>query len=168
MNLKDIEEYGLALEAVFGMGLRLQAILENSGNENFVVSPLSATVIVAQLLLGAEGEFRDKLYELLSLSGHPQHYNIHYYNKDKKNESSTLPYAHIHLQLSSLVKKLQKKKTGELFTLRQSNALFYNESFELNSYFKNNIIMFYDTEITPLDFNKDTSRYVILRRFYLL
>ncbi|XP_018563620.1 serpin B6-like [Anoplophora glabripennis] len=154
---KDMDEYGLALEAVFGLGLRLYALLDESSPSNFVVSPISATVIVSQLLLGAEGKFRDQLYDLLSLHGHPQHYSVHYYNRNGKNESTALPYAHIHFQLSSLIKKLQRRKTGEQFMLTQSNALFYNKDIELRSYFKKNLIQFYDSEVTPLDFNMDTS-----------
>lgn len=154
-----MDEYGLALEAVFGVGLRLHALLDESSTSNFVVSPISATVLVSQLLLGAEGQFRDQLYDLLSLHGQPQHYNVHYFNRNKMNESCALPYAHIHLQLSSLIKKLQRRKTGEQFTLMQSSALFYNKDIELRSYFKNNLIRFYDSEVTPLDFSVDTSRY---------
>ncbi|KAJ8969843.1 hypothetical protein NQ317_017463 [Molorchus minor] len=118
--------------------------------------PISATVIVAQLLLGAEGEFKEQLHQLLSLPGQQQVYNVQYYNKIK-NETGVLFYAPFHLHLSSLLKKLQRRKVGERFTLNQSNALFYNQNITLNEYFKRHLKGFYDSEIAPLDFNEDTA-----------
>ncbi|KAJ8959966.1 hypothetical protein NQ318_009399 [Aromia moschata] len=153
---KDYDEYGFALDAIFGVCIRLQAMLNQSTPRNFVVSPVSATVIVAQLLLGAEGEFKDHLYDLLSLPEYLQHrYSIKYPNKN--NESSTLYHAKFHFHLSSLLKKLQKRKDGEEFTLNQSNALFYNEELTLNAYFKRFMKSFYNSEITPLNFSTDTT-----------
>ncbi|KAJ8920139.1 hypothetical protein NQ315_011798 [Exocentrus adspersus] len=152
-----MREYGLALEAVFGIGIRLQALLDSSTPSNFVVSPVSATVIVTQLLLGAEGEFRRQLYDLLSLPGHAPYDNLVYYNRNKRNETCVVPYALMHLHVSSMLRKLQKRKTGELYTLNLANALFYNKDIQLRNCFRRSMAQFYDSQINPLDFSQDTS-----------
>lgn len=154
----NFHQYGLALEAIFGMGIRLHVLLDSSKG-NFVVSPLSTTAVIGQLMLGAEGEFREHLYELLSLPMKSSYTNsVYHYGKDKKNQSYTLPYTEFHLQLSSLLKTLSTRKTQELFTLNLNNALFYNENLELKTHFKKFLEDLYNTNIEALDFYNDTTK----------
>ncbi|XP_044269042.1 leukocyte elastase inhibitor-like [Tribolium madens] len=152
-----VEQYKLALEAVFGVGIRLQAFLEGEERENFLVSPISATVILGQLILGAEGEFRKQLVELLALPKGHLYENENYYEK-KKNVTFQLPYSTLHLQLASLVKKLEAANdTKKHFTLKQKSALFIDHSVKLNKTFKMNLQNFYNTKIKMFDFqNKQT------------
>lgn len=154
----NFQQYGLALEAIFGMGIRLHVLLDSSQG-NFVVSPLSTTAVIGQLMLGAEGEFQEQLYDLLSLPKKTSFTNsIYHYGKDKKNQSYVLPYSEFHLQLSSLLKTLATRKIGELFTLNLNNALFYNQNLELKNHFKKFLGDLYDSDIEPLDFNNDTTK----------
>nr|CAH7721520.1 unnamed protein product [Callosobruchus chinensis] len=154
------QKYTQALEAVFGMGIRLQLLLENHDSHNFVVSPLSTVVVIAQLMLGAEGEFQDQLYELLSIPKPkvvPQ--TIYHYGKGG-NTTNSLRYAEFHLQLSGLVKALQKRRGDELFVLDQDNALFYSVDIHLKDQFQRCMEKFYETEIKSLDFRQDTKSFI--------
>lgn len=154
----NFQQYGLALEAIFGMGMRLHTLLDSSKG-NFVVSPLSTTALIGQLMLGAEGEFREHLYELLSLPKKTTFSNnIYHYGKDKKNQSYSLLYSEFHLQLSSLLKTLSTRKVNEQYTLKLNNALFYNQNLELKNHFKKFLGDLYNTDVEPLDFYNDTTR----------
>ncbi|CAH2005505.1 unnamed protein product [Acanthoscelides obtectus] len=153
---EQYQRYTQALEAIFGMGIRLQVLLDKHDSPNFVVSPLSTVVVIGQLMLGAEGEFQDQLYDLLSLPKPkvvPQ--MIYQYGKGG-NTSSSLRYAEFHLQLSGLVKALQKRRGDELFILDQDNALFYSVDIHLKDQFQRYMEKFYETEIKSLDFRQDT------------
>lgn len=145
----------LALEAIVGMGLRLQALHNKTTSKNFVVSPISATVVIAQMMLGAEGKFLDDLHQLLSLPNLPTAELVN----NKNNQTMKLPHARFHFQLMSLIKSLKKKK-GEQFKLIQSSALFYNQNIELTDNFQYYLFRFYHTEMWPMDFYKDTKRCV--------
>lgn len=153
----NFEQYSLALEAIFGMGIRLHTLLDTSRG-NFVVSPLSTTAVIGQLLLGAKGDFQKHLHDLLSLPRKSSYAPIvHHYSKNQVNQSYSLNYTEFHLQLSSLLKTLGKRKAGELFTLNLNNALFYNQNLELKSHFKRFLGDLYDTDIQALDFYTDTT-----------
>nr|CAH7721521.1 unnamed protein product [Callosobruchus chinensis] len=119
----------ILLEGIYGMGFRLQKMLDN-GSPNFVISPLSTVLIIGQLMLGAEGY-------------------------GKGDNKTNLPYTEFHLELSELVKTLQERRGDELFKLDQNNALFYSEAIKLNEQFQMYIDRFYDTEIKSLDFKGD-------------
>lgn len=155
-SIKTQQQYALAIEAIFGMGVRLHALLKDDQytSKNFIVSPISVTTVIAQLLLGCEGELREDLYDLLSLPKMNHQYStINHYN-NQNNESYTLPYSQLHLQLASLLKNLQTNKmNGKQFTLFQHNGAFINNKLKLKSRFKTQLSKFYDTEIYPMDFN---------------
>ncbi|CAG9862135.1 unnamed protein product [Phyllotreta striolata] len=155
------DKYGLALEAIFSMGLRLQGIMDTSTEDNFVVSPLSTTAIIGQMLLGANGEFREQLYQLLSLPKMTTSFRVTYYNQYKgQNDTQVLPYAMFHMQLAALIKELRHRKPGEEFVLTLDNALFHEQRIRLNEVFEHSLNNLYHTEITPLDFRTDTSRII--------
>ncbi|KAG5889829.1 hypothetical protein JTB14_023154 [Gonioctena quinquepunctata] len=151
---KNKEDYGLALEAIFSLGIRLQAILETSTSPNFVISPLSTTALVSELMMGADGVFQEQLYKLLSLPKTEHTYTVNEFSKEG-NQTRALPYANFHFQLSCLIKALRTRKVGEQFDLNLDNALFYNQNIELRNDFKKNLYRFYNTEIKALDFQKD-------------
>lgn len=160
----NFKKYGLALEAIFGMGIRLQYLLDHINNNNatnittrsdkgnFVVSPISATTIIAQLMLGAEEPFREQLYDLLQLPKSTNLNIVNYYGKNKKNESINLPHADLHLQLSSLLKFMKKNTTKKEFILKQENAVFVDEDIKLKKRFEKNMEIFYDSYIRMVDF----------------
>ncbi|XP_968005.2 serpin B6 [Tribolium castaneum] len=149
-----VEHYKLALEAVFGVGIRLQAFLDGGESDNFLVSPISATVILGQLILGAEGEFRKQLVELLALPKGHLYENDVYYIENKKNVTlQQLPYSTLHLQLSNLLKALESgKDERKHFMLKQKSALFVDNTVDLNKTFRGNLRNFYQTRIKFFDF----------------
>lgn len=140
----NFQEYGLALGAIFGMGVRLQLLLKTSTKENFIVSPLSAASVIGQLMLGAEGEVRERLYELLSLP------NL---NHEKRNKELT--YIKFHIQMSKLLAAL--RETSDDYTLNVSDALFYNSLIVLTEDFKNSLYQLYETEVQPVNFFSDNA-----------
>lgn len=152
-----VEHYKLALEAVFGVGIRLQAFLQEEQNENFLVSPISATVVLGQLILGAEGEFRKQLVELLALpNSHLYENDTYYYHQQKiktKNNTFALPYSTLHIQLASLLRALQKMpEDHKNFVLKQKSALFIDQKIQLNKTFRKSLKDFYETRIKVFDF----------------
>lgn len=150
-----INGYRLALDAIFGMGIRLQALLKNDPFENFLVSPVSAAVIIGQLILGSEGEFRKQLIELLSLP------NSHLYENDTFNNTSkdkniSLPYSTLHLQMYSLLKALEgSSSVAKQFVLNQKSAIFFSNQLRLKDDFKRYIKYFYSVNLRRLDFTKN-------------
>lgn len=151
------KRYGDALEAIFGIGVRLQALLVDpnvANTNNFIVSPLSVALMVGQLMMGAEGEFREELYNLLSLpiSNDHKHSTIHYYGK--KNSTFHVPYARLHSQLGNLMRALEEMKFSKTFTLETANALFVNWDIKLKRDFMHNLLI-YKTTIQGLNFTTD-------------
>ncbi|XP_072379558.1 serine protease inhibitor 42Dd-like [Diabrotica undecimpunctata] len=151
--------YGQALEAIFTMGFRLQDILNMSTEQNLVVSPLSTAAIIGQLMIGADGEFREDLHDLLGLPPSSASFNVTYFGKER-NESLILPYATFHMQLAILIKNLRQRKPGEEFILNLANAMFHNSDIDLRTVFTSSLNKMYDADIVPLDFTKDTTRII--------
>lgn len=140
------DEYNLALEAIFSMGIRLQALLykPNIEDKNFLISPISATTLIAELMLGAEGETLKELHDLISLPN----------DENAKSVNSKIPYSDLHSQLSRLLSKLNNFTTKKHFSLESPNFLFYNKNELLYSEFLERLRM-YNTYTYPLDFTKD-------------
>ncbi|RZB40566.1 Serpin domain containing protein [Asbolus verrucosus] len=136
-NDELVGHFRLALDAVFGIGIRLQAFLQEK-EKNFLVSPISAAVIIGELILGAEGDFRKELVELLSLPNSHLYENdkIHHYHKDK-NRTYDLPYSTLHIQLSNLLKALENSDRKN-FVLKETSALFVNNRVSLKDEYINN------------------------------
>lgn len=53
VSTENPSAYESALKAISSIGVRLQALLEDgNSNSNFLVSPLSITTVIGQLMLG--------------------------------------------------------------------------------------------------------------------
>ena len=160
------KQHGLALEAIFGLGIRLQVLLEDPSTisqSNFLVSPLSVTLLISQLMIGADANFKAELYSLLSLPNNNDHKHdiINYYG-NYENTSFTVPYANFHTQLGNLLRKLETNNFLQSFTLNCSNGLFYNQDIKLLHTFAHNLRI-YETEIKKLNFSTDplaSQRYI--------
>lgn len=165
-NPDSVNNFRVALQAVFGVGVRLQAfLLEDKKNENFLVSPISAAVIVGQLILGAEGEFRKQLIDLLALPNiHTYENDVLTYHNQKKNMTFVLPYSTLHIQLSNLLKALESgPDAGKHFILKEKSALFLDHKITLNETFSRGLKRLYEARIHPVDFASDptgTQKYV--------
>lgn len=150
------EKYGEALNAIFGMGIRLQAFLQDHDSENpknFLVSPLSAALIIGQLMLGAEGEFREQLYNLLSLPDEAQPARSAPADLPESPVLRNLPYSNLHFQLGGLVRKL-KEDAQKSYQLDTSSALFHNTKYALERDFKNYLFL-YETDVYGLNFTEE-------------
>lgn len=159
---KDVQEkYGQALEAIFAIGIRLQVLLQDATaaqQQNFVVSPFSASLLIGQLMLGAQGKFREYLYEIMSLPNAADHSHVVYHssNSDGLNETFSLPHAILHLQLGSFASAF-KKSLNNNFTLQTASALFYDMKLTFREQFEKNLVRIYDNELIGLNFNSSRS-----------
>lgn len=166
-NAPQIEKrFGIALEAILGVGIRLQVLLDDPSvdlQKNFLVSPLSVTLLISQLMLGADEGFRAELYNLLSLPHNNDHKHavIKYYG-NYGNKTFKVPYAKLHSQMGNLLRELKKKDFTKTFILNCTSGLFYNAQLKLLDNFQHNLHI-YETEIQPLNFSTDpiTSQKVI-------
>lgn len=148
------KKYGEAIEAIFGIGIRSAALLADSSSDgNLMVSPVSITLLLGQLMIGAEGTFREQLYNLFRLTKTP--YTEYFQNLQTKVRYQ-LPYASLHLQLRNLLKELgNNTRAPRNFTLHESNALFFDKHIILKEQFARYLQIFYETNIQPLDFDGD-------------
>lgn len=146
------QKYADAIEAIFGIGIRSTALLADPSNTgNIIVSPVSITLLIGQLMLGARGVFLDQLYNLLSLTKARYNESVFYYKG--QNKAYPLPHARLHLHLRNLIQELAGGQRN--FTLHESNALFYNSDLQLQGNFQHYLKVFYDTLLQPLDFDHD-------------
>ncbi|XP_018335678.1 heterochromatin-associated protein MENT-like [Agrilus planipennis] len=151
------KRYGDALAAIMGIGIRLQAVLEDpSSTSNFIVSPISAAVAIAQLILGTEGELQDNLYYLLSLPNTQEADKttvISYFHKNN-NFSYVLPYARLHLQLGALLKVLARDSIGKPYKLSCSSVWFVNKDIKLKQEFLQNLRIF-ESQVFMMNYSTD-------------
>lgn len=142
------QDYNLALEAIFSMGVRLAALLDkpNLRDRNFLISPISATTLIAELMLGANGETLEELHDLISLPN----------DKDSSRLLFDLPYKNLHSQLSKLLKKLNadglNDNNDKQFDFKSSNVLFHDKNVTLYEEFFKNLFDLYNAHVMPLDF----------------
>lgn len=155
---KSFQDYREAIDAIYSITVRLEALLTSNSTQqkNFLVSPLSAAIVIGQLMIGAEGEFREELYNLLSIPKEHQNDTIIKYSSQNGTSSQTIPYGLLHLQLGSLMRKFKKISAGNnSFTLEVSNAFFYNSPLRLKESFKRPLVDFYDTDVVPVNFTTE-------------
>lgn len=159
------KQFGDALEAIFSIAVRLQTLLSDSSRnsiQNFLVSPLSVALLISQLMLGADEELRQQLYNLLSLpkNANPHHALIRYHGF--KNTTFNVPYAKFHSQMGNLVRNLETRNNAKSFTLNCSSSLFVNSKLHLKENFEHNLEI-YQTEVQALNFSTDplTSQEII-------
>lgn len=146
------QKYADAIEAIFGIGIRSTALLADPSNTgNIIVSPVSITLLIGQLMLGAKGPFLDQLYNLLSLT--KARYNENAWYIKGQDRVYPLPHARLHIHLKSLILELASRERN--FTLHESNALFYDSDLQLDGNFQHYLKVFYDTLLQPLDFDHD-------------
>lgn len=150
VNPRVRNDYNVALEAIFSMGIRLQALLYNPAlenkHDNFLISPISATTLIAELMLAADDDMAKELHDLLSLSQ---------FDKEMfKNTTHIFPYNKLHLQLSGLLQELNSNNTKRHFTLESPSVIFYDKNMSLCEDFLKKLQL-YETYTFPLDFSKN-------------
>ncbi|GLV44480.1 Serpin 28Dc [Carabus blaptoides fortunei] len=157
MSSRFGEKYDEALEAIFSVAVRLEALLSDTGvktSQNFMVSPLSMAVAVGELMLGARGVLQQQLYELLVVDSQA---NRSQSVRHIKHENNTdIPYYALHEQLGDLMQNLQERgAVSNTYTLKTASVLFAQQNLSVNDDFRTNIKKFYGTNIEELDFKND-------------
>lgn len=146
-------KYDEALEAIFSVAVRLEALLSDLGaknSKNFMVSPLSMAVAVGELMLGARGKLQEQLYELLVIDSA----NINRSESVRHvNYGNHIPYHALHEQLGDLMQNLQKRGiVGKSYSLKTASVLFKQYNLQLNEEYRNNVKKYYGTEVKDVDF----------------
>lgn len=150
-NNTAMDKYGNALEAIFSIGIKLQALIDDKeSSQNFLVSPISATVIIGQLMLGAKGAFLEQLRDLLSFTSTNENSHLTWASE---NKTHTVPHGKFHLELGSLLRHLNRN--AKIFTLKSTNALFYEKTENLRPSFAYNMEKIYNTQLNALNFAGD-------------
>lgn len=127
------EKYPDALEAIFGIGLRSSALLADpSIGGNVIVSPISITLLLSELMLAADGKVLKNIASLLSLKDSKYVYVLN----NSTGRRFPLAYADFHVQLKYLLEDVAKSGRVGNFTLRQSSAVFYDSSIALKEQFR--------------------------------
>lgn len=127
------EKYPDALEAIFGVALRSSALLADpSVGGNVIISPISITLLLGELMLGAEGKVLKNIASLLSLRDSKYTYVLN----NTTRRRFPLAYADFHVQLKYLLEDVTKSGRTGNFTLRQSSAVFYDSNVVLKEQFR--------------------------------
>lgn len=146
-------KYDEALEAIFSVAVRLEALLSDLGaknSKNFMVSPLSMAVAVGELMLGARGKLQQQLYDLLVID------SVNVNRSESVRHASNgnqIPFSALHEQLGDLMQNLQKRGiVGKSYSLKTASVLFKQYNLQLNEEYRKNVKKYYGTEIKDVDF----------------
>lgn len=141
---KDLQkEYLHAVEALFAVTTRLKIFLGKDINKNIIVSPISTTTVLGEILLGARGKSRRQLLDILTTV-----------NRTSGTAEATV--VEFHQQLGGLTKLLQTSPDyDESYQLELANAMFLKQQLRLHPHFLNAITDLYAVDIEPMDFREN-------------
>jgi hypothetical protein len=132
--------YFHAVEALFAVNTRLKALLGSDARRNLLLSPVSTTTALAELLLGARGSSRNQILNILTAAN-----RIH--------DTAEATAAEFHQHLGNLIRSL---KTSAVFDnsyhLHLASALFVEPGISLFSNFVNGASELYGMDMMYLDF----------------
>nr|CAD7194558.1 unnamed protein product [Timema douglasi] len=158
------KKYQVAVEAIYGVAVRLKLFMDVLDTTNFLVSPLSVATAIGELLLGAQGQSRERLEWLLStgnnqtVSGDP--FELHRCGEilravgdDGMGGSSDI----IFRQLGGLVQLLQAdpKQHYDGYTLEFASAFFVQPDLKIKPSYEHAITTLYGVQVLPLNFSGD-------------
>jgi serine protease inhibitor len=133
-------QYIHAVEAVFAVTTRLKVSLGLDTTKNLLVSPISTTTALAQLLLGARGPSRNRLLNILTAT-----------RKFRNIQEPTA--AEFHVQLAGLIRFLQTNPNDDdAYQLHFASALFLQPGLTLLPNFQAAVTDLYGMDILPADF----------------
>ncbi|PSN45020.1 hypothetical protein C0J52_24516 [Blattella germanica] len=136
-------EYLHAVEALFAVTTWLKTLLGKDETKNILVSPVSTTTALGEILLGARGESRRELLEILTTV-----------NKTSGTAEATV--VEFHQQLGGLIKQLQNSADYDsAYQLELASAVFLSPQVHLKRDFINAISDLYGVDIEPMDFSGD-------------
>jgi serine protease inhibitor len=132
--------YVHALDALFAVSARLRALLASAAEGNVLFSPVTTTIALAELLLGARGSSRSQILNILTTA-----------NRTHNTAEATADEFHQHL--SNLIRVL---KTSAVFDnsyyLHLASALFFQQGLSPFSSFLNVATELYAMNMFYLDF----------------
>ncbi|KAJ9585989.1 hypothetical protein L9F63_020366, partial [Diploptera punctata] len=151
---KDLQnEYLQAVEALFAVTTRLKTFLGKDPNKNVVVSAISTTTVLAEILLGARGDSRRPLLDILTTV-----------NRTSGIAEGTV--VEFHQQLGELIKLLQNSaQYDESYHLELASAMFMKKELRLHSDFLKALIDLYSVDVEPVDFSTTPRRSIVLSQW---
>ena len=123
----------------FGLELFKLIYANETKSENIMVSPLSVSLALAMTYNGAEGDTKTAMEQALKVHG--------------------LTTAEINTSYHSLIKALKSLDPKVVFEI--ANAIFYKETFQVESSFMTSNKNYYDAEISPLNFSSPEALKII-------
>jgi serine protease inhibitor len=133
-------QYIYAVEAVVAVTIRLKELLEFGGTKNLLVSPISVTTALAELLLGARGWAREHLLNFMTAAERP-----------KDTQEPTIAEFHQHMR--GLIKFLQTSSDYDnAYRLHYASALFLQPGLSLLPNFHRAATDLYGMTVLPVDF----------------
>nr|CAD7463389.1 unnamed protein product [Timema tahoe] len=136
------KKYQVAVEAIYGVAVRLKLFMDVLDTTNFLVSPLSVATAIGELLLGAQGQSRERLEWLLSTGN---------------NQTVPGDPFELHRQLGGLVQLLQadSKQHYDGYTLEFASAFFVQPDIKIKPSYEHAIKTLYGVQVLPLNFSGD-------------
>nr|CAD7574086.1 unnamed protein product [Timema californicum] len=131
------KKYQVAVEAIYGVAVRLKLFMDVLDTTNFLVSPLSVATAIGELLLGAQGQSRERLEWLLSTGN---------------NQTVSGDPFELHRQLGGLVQLLQAdtKQHYDGYTLEFASAFFVQPDLKIKPSYEHAITTLYGVQVLPL------------------
>ncbi|KDR21045.1 putative serpin-Z6A isoform X2 [Zootermopsis nevadensis] len=142
-NVDPQMQYIHAVEAMFAVTVRLKALLEMGATTNLLVSPISTTTALAELLLGARGSTREYLLKILTAV-------------DRSEYTREPTVSEFHLHMGGLIKFLQTSSDyDDSYRLHFASALFLRPDLSLLPNFRSAATDLYGMAVLPTDFSGD-------------
>jgi serine protease inhibitor len=140
-NAEDSQmQYVYAVEALLAVTIRLKAVLKLGGTKNLLVSPVSTTTALAELLLGARGSAREHLLNILTAV-------------EGTYDTREPTVAEFHVHMGRLIKFLQTSSDyDDSYRLNFASALFLQQGLSLLPNFESTAADLYGMAVIPVDF----------------
>lgn len=121
----------------FSLKLFAQAYKDEKGNDNFCLSPLSASLALSMTANGASGATREQMYATLGFTG-AEAEKINAYQQKTIARLSTLD--------------------PERVTLNIANSMWVNENFKIKKGFEKSNAKFYDASVKNIKFDQSAAK----------
>ncbi|VEN63153.1 unnamed protein product [Callosobruchus maculatus] len=148
--LRGTPEYGMQIEQIISTGNTKLALAVNKAllqqasreNDNIVFAPVSVTVALALVLLGAKGKTFEEVSNVMGLAA----------GVDIQGKSLV-----VHEHLNNILKKLTKT-TDSNQKLTIASAIFVQNDYPIRSLYKQTAKNIYKSEVLNVDFKHDVNK----------
>jgi serine protease inhibitor len=132
--------YSHAVDALYAVTVRLKALLIPEAKRNLLLSPISTTTALAETLLGARGNSRRYILNILTAV-----------NRTKDTAEATV--AEFHQHMGGLIKFLKTNPVlDKSYQLHMASALFIDSLLNLSADYQKAATELYGMEVMRLDF----------------